>query len=112
MSDFRILVLRCQWLGIVEAANDNKPDPAAVKIFNNDWPVHEVSVGRRAAPLEKIVVHDGQTVAYYAIKCVNPQTGQGERYGYRYKIVAGKAVLDKAFPVAPCRETARNRGRA
>jgi hypothetical protein len=102
MSDFRIILLRCQWLGIIEAANENRPDPEAIRIFNGELPVHEVPVGRRAAPLQKIVVHDGQTVAYYAITCVNPGSGEPERYAYRYKIVGGKAVLDKAFPVQPC----------
>jgi hypothetical protein len=107
-SDFELLRLHCRtlevWDEIKSITNDNQPakavDPKAEALLSGFRPVHEVSVGQRAARFQKSEVWgDGAPVAYYFVTCRNPDTGNFERYSWRYRLQGSQPVLHKTFPV-------------
>ena len=70
-------------------------------ILRSHVPTYWTVAGLRAARLDKVEVSpvSGRTVGYYSIVCHDPITRVRHRYSWRYRVHAGVATEEKAFPV-------------
>ncbi|WP_424632058.1 hypothetical protein [Bradyrhizobium sp. SYSU BS000235] len=77
-------------------------NPAHERVFQGFRPSYHTAVGLRTAVLDKVTVYpaNGRTYAYYSIVYIHPITRKRERLAWRYKVVNGLPMEDKAFPVS------------